>query len=356
MAFAFWTAIALLCSVQTYVSYLVWSKPEYAPVSFALAMRRSFEEWFPWFFLTLLIWRVAGGLRLEQLKIRKWIAIHCALGLGVSCISIAIYSALLHGQKSVDGTIFQFQAMFKKLFVYHLEMDLIIYWLVVMTHHGWHYYLENQERELRASELQRELTRTRLDALRMQLNPHFLFNTLHTISAYIYEKPAAAERIVVRLSELLRLSLEEGRDHEIPLHRELAFLERYLEIERVRFEDRLTVEMKIDPALQNALVPCFILQPVVENAIKHGIEPREDMGQITISAQRRNGTLEIAVADNGAGLSPGGKEVRDGIGLSNTRSRLKHLYGDAQSFDLESPPSGGLVARFVIPYRPSNEC
>jgi LytS/YehU family sensor histidine kinase len=223
---------------------------------------------------------------------------------------------------------------------------------------GWHYHQRNRERELQASALATELVRTRLDVLRMQLNPHFLFNTLHTISALIHESPEDADRIVARLSELLRVSLEQSDTQEVPLREELAFLERYLEIEQTRFQDRLAIEMEIDAGLDDVLVPSLILQPLVENAVRHGIEPRENTGRITIAARRLEAMLELKVSDNGPGLSETEMAPRrEGVGLSNTRSRLLHLYGAKQQFELTPAPGGGLEARLLIPCRTeAGEC
>jgi two-component system, LytTR family, sensor kinase len=186
----------------------------------------------------------------------------------------------------------------------------------------------------------------------MQLNPHFLFNTLHAVSALIHEDPEAADRVVARLSELLRLSLDQTKPQQVPLHEELVFLDRYLEIEQTRFSDRLKVEKQVSPDVERALVPYLILQPLVENAIRHGIEPREDQGKVIISACRSNGMLQLRITDNGAGLvEQDDAGAREGIGLSNTRSRLKHLYGEDYRLELTSAAGGGLEARIDIPYR-----
>src|SRR5205085_1761092 len=206
--------------------------------------------------------------------------------------------------------------------------------------------------EVEAAQLQRELVEARLDALRMQLNPHFLFNTLHAISALIHDNPDAADRVVARLSELLRLSLDQTKPQQVPLSEELPFLDRYLEIEQTRFAERLTIEKHIAPDAQQALVPYLILQPLVENAIRHGIEPREDVGLVQICAQRRNGHLELRVRDDGDGLdSKTQAKSHEGIGLSNTRARLHHLYGERCRLELIAVNGGGFEAKIEIPFR-----
>jgi len=221
---------------------------------------------------------------------------------------------------------------------------------------GWDYYGRYRERELEAAELQRELVEARLEALRMQLNPHFLFNTLHAISAMIHENPETADRMIARLSELLRLTLDGSKAQEVPLSQELEFLDRYLEIEQARFSDRLKIEKLVQPEVLTALVPYLILQPLVENAIRHGIEPREELGQISIRASHNNGMLQLCVSDNGPGLSENQPAAwREGIGLSNTRSRLRHLHGENGRLELASAPGGGLEARIELPFRTANQ-
>jgi LytS/YehU family sensor histidine kinase len=226
-----------------------------------------------------------------------------------------------------------------------------MYWFIVICHEGWHYYQSFRERELHAAELQHELVEAKLAALRMQLNPHFLFNTLHAVSALIHENPDAADRVLVRLSELLRLTLDQSRPEEVALCEEMAFLEGYLEIEQTRFPDRLQIEKNVEPDTTEALVPFLILQPLVENAIRHGIEPNEKAGRLSIRASRSNGTLHLSVTDNGAGLDGASTNPGKGIGLSNTRSRLRHLYGEKCILELVPVQGGGLEARIQLPFK-----
>ena len=355
LIFAVWTLVMIVEGAQFYASQFV----ENHPIPLGLAFRRSCEEWYPWVLLTLGILWVAGRLSLERMGLKRWFFLHLATSVVVSLIYLSIHAWFLSGQKSVmDGSIFEFRAVFRKLVLFYCNVPLVIYWVIVIGHQGWHYYQRSRERELQASALATELVRTRLEVLRMQLNPHFLFNTLHAISALIHEQPDDADRIVARLSELLRVSLEQTDAQEVPLRQELAVLERYLEIERTRFQDRLAVEMEVESGLDDVLVPSLILQPLVENAIRHGIEPREDTGRVKIGARRLDGMLELKVSDNGPGLPEA--EVaprREGVGLSNTRSRLSHLYGANHQFELTPALGGGLEARLLIPCRTeAGEC
>jgi sensor histidine kinase YesM len=188
----------------------------------------------------------------------------------------------------------------------------------------------------------------------MQLHPHFLFNTLNAISELIYKDPESADRMITDLSDLLRLSFENLELQEIPLKQELEFLEKYLEIELMRFHDRLSVNMEISPDTLGASVPNMILQPLVENAIKHGIAPRSSGGHIDIHTVRSNGHLEIEVSDDGLGVPFGDLEnLPEGVGLTNTRRRLRHLYGDKHEFVLTSAEKGGLSINLTIPYKES---
>jgi two-component system, LytTR family, sensor kinase len=349
LIFGIWTLVVIVEAAQYYASQFV----EHHTFPLGLAIRRAAEEWYPWAVLTLAVLWVARRCKLEREGVKRWIMVHGATSALVSLVYFTIYAWFLNGQKSVmDGTTFVFGNVFKKLLVYYFHVALVIYWAIVLAYESWRYYQRSRERELQSAALATELARTRLDVLRMQLNPHFLFNTLHTISALIHDSPDDADRIVARLSELLRVSLDQSDTHEVPLQQELAFLERYLEIEQTRFQDRLAVEMQVEPGLEKLLVPSLILQPLVENAIRHGIEPREDLGRVNICARRLDGMLELKVSDNGPGLTDTDAATRrEGVGLSNTRSRLAHLYGAHHRFELTPAAGGGLEARLLIPCR-----
>ena len=203
-----------------------------------------------------------------------------------------------------------------------------------------------EERE----QLEARLARAQLQSLRLQLHPHFLFNTLNTINALIGTDRHAAERVISGLSELLRMSLSSASEQEVSLARELELLTHYIEIQQIRFQDRLTVNFRIDPDARQALVPNLMLQPLVENAIRHGIAPRAAAGHVMVTATRRDGRLELSVVDDGVGENPRA-DHRDGVGLGNTRARLLSLYGSDHRFEAGSPSSGGFAVHIEIPYR-----
>jgi LytS/YehU family sensor histidine kinase len=225
-----------------------------------------------------------------------------------------------------------------------LDKELLVYWIIVLTSHAAVYYQRYREGELRASQAQ-------LQALKMQLHPHFLFNALHAISALVHSDPDAADKMIARLGDFLRLTLDASATQEVPLRRELEFLNCYLEIERVRFNDRLTTSLEVDPRVLDCRVPNLILQPLVENAIRHGVSQRAAHGHVEVRAERRGDALRLEVRDNGAGLSNASacRANKGGVGLSNTRARLQQLYGSAYRFELADDPRGGAIATLEIP-------
>jgi sensor histidine kinase YesM len=221
---------------------------------------------------------------------------------------------------------------------------------------SWHerlarqYSVEAREREL----LQARLAASRLDSLKQQLQPHFLFNALNAMAALVDTDPPAAQRMIAGLGKLIRVSLDSGGNQEMSLREELAVLEHYLAIQRLRFEDRITVVIGADDNVQDALVPTLILQPLVENSIKYGLGRHAAPGRIEVHAWRERNTLALEVTDNGPGLE--GKSIEsvvERVGVGNARARLQYLYGDSHTFTLESPASGGFAVRMRIPYRTS---
>jgi two-component sensor histidine kinase len=209
----------------------------------------------------------------------------------------------------------------------------------------------DRDRQLVAAQLESRLAQAQLKVLEMQVQPHFLFNTLNGISVLIRDDPEKARSMITRLSEFVRMALDRSGVQEISLREELLFVDRYLQIELLRFADRLTVKEEVDDALLDALVPAMILQPLVENAIRHGVSKRRGPVTIRIAASRDNGSLSLHVCDNGAGLGlNGGGGVREGIGLTNTRERLRQLYGEYQRLDFVSVATGGVEVALTIPY------
>jgi sensor histidine kinase YesM len=244
--------------------------------------------------------------------------------------------------------------------LFNLPTGFMSYGTIFLVSYVIGYYRRHQEEELKITRLKAELaqaqlqvTEAQLQALKMQMHPHFLFNTLNSISALLDEDVDAADQMLARLGDLLRMTLENSGAQEVTLQEELEFLRCYLEIEQVRFHDRLTVNMHIEPETLDARIPNLILQPIVENAIKHGIVSRIAPGRIEISARRSDDTLQLQVKDNGPGLNQGESlsgRVKEGLGLANTRARLEQMYLAAYRFEMRDAPEGGLQVTLEIPF------
>lgn len=222
-----------------------------------------------------------------------------------------------------------------------------IYLALVSMAHALYYSRRSKEREHRSLELEARLAQARLEALKMQLQPHFLFNALNAIAALVHKDAEAADEMLAALSDFLRMVLETTGAQELPLSRELALVERYLAIEHARFGDRLRYHLDVTPETEPALVPAFLLQPLVENAVRHGLEPRPGAGSLSIRARRNEGALHLSVADDGVGLAPG-KPTREGIGLENTRARLRELYQGAATLELRN--GSGVTVEITLPF------
>jgi two-component system LytT family sensor kinase len=244
-------------------------------------------------------------------------------------------------------------ACFRAYFGFGFYIDLIIATLIVIGAHALLYYQRFRASQLEEASLRAQLAQAQLRALKMQLHPHFLFNTLHSISSLVLEDPPKANSMIARLGDFLRLTLDHSDQQLVTLREETEFVRCYLEIEQIRFGDRLTVDFKIDPATLSADVPHLILQPVVENAIQHAIAPRATPGRIEIAANRQNDSLRLEVRDTGPGLAaPDNNTERHGVGLSNVRARLERLYGRNFSFEMTNRPAEGFSVILQIPFGP----
>jgi LytS/YehU family sensor histidine kinase len=230
----------------------------------------------------------------------------------------------------------------------YLGPDLLIYCLVLAATEAFANAWESRRRGVAAATYARQLAEARLHVLSAQLHPHIHFNTLHAISALVHDDPARAERLLARLSEMLRLTLRSGTQVETTLDEELALLSRYAEIQEARYGDRLRVAFDVEPRVREAMVPRLILQPLVENAIRHGVTRRITPGRVEVRAWEGDGRLHLSVCDDGVGLRP---PLREGVGLGITRARLRQLYGTEQQVDLTPAPTGGAVCALSIPLR-----
>jgi LytS/YehU family sensor histidine kinase len=235
----------------------------------------------------------------------------------------------------------------------------VVYLVVLAAGLARNYVVRNRARldearrvQAESAELHAQLADARLNALRAQLNPHFLFNTLNAISTLVEEDPRGVRRMIARLGDLLRHTLDEGAEQEIPLARELAMLRRYLDIMEVRFQGKLEVSIESEKSLDDALVPNLVLQPLVENAFRHGLALIQNVGRVNVRAVRNDGDLVLTVSDNGRGPA---WEMREGVGLTNSRARLTQLYGTRHSLTLRAGEGGGAVVEVRVPYHTTSE-
>lgn len=243
------------------------------------------------------------------------------------------------------------QAVFTGFYGRNL-IDMAYYWAVLGVGYSWELHQRYRSEELKAAQLESRLVETELKALREQLHPHFLFNTMNTISVLVREqKNDEAVVLIARLSTLLRMALDNVRTHEVTLRQELDFLERYIDIQKARFPHRLTVTLSVDPEAMEARIPNLLLQPLVENAIVHGVAPKPGPGSVSIGGCVRNGNLHLEVRDDGMGFEASGDRTREGIGLSNTRERITKIYGTSGQLSLRSARGRGVSVAIVIPFR-----
>ena len=292
---------------------------------------------------------------------RNWprrVPLHLLFSLAVAFLQLVANSAALHRMHVFPATLKTFEATFFFLVMIGFHQNVMTYWMILGIQYAFRYYQRYQERErdalrleLNASELKAQLVDARLNALKGQLQPHFLFNTLNAIMVLVrQEKTSEAEEMLARLSDLLRCVLENVEAQEVPLRRELEYLKLYLSIEQVRFQDRLRVLISADPDVLDAAFPHMALQPIVENAIRHGIGRSSATGEIQISAWHAGENLEIRVRNDGPPLNTDSNSTARGIGLANTRARLHHLYGDAAGLTLENCEQGGVAAAITLPF------
>jgi signal transduction histidine kinase len=348
--FGCFTLVGLMFAGQWYVGYTANGYP----ITWLQVGTWALTEWWLWALLSPFILWCARRFYIERQNRGRTIPIHLALGLGFSFVHIVLHAAAEQWTTWAWGPDEQmsFTSSLYHLSTKKFHINLLTYFVIVGVSHAVEYYRRYQERTTLAAQLEAQLSRAQLHALKMQLHPHFLFNTLNTISALIHRDPRAADRMVARLGDLLRLTLDNHGIEEVPLKEELEFLEKYLEIEQTRFHDRLSVRMEIDPESLDARLPNLLLQPLVENAIRHGISARPGAGHIEIHARREQGALQLAVRDDGMGLPADWQTTGQiGVGLANTRARLAQLYGAGHSFTLANMPGGGLEVAIAIPFR-----
>ena len=337
----FWTLVGLAFAGQM---YLVQSKIG-VPVGWSFAVTRSLADWY-----------VFAALSLPAIAFSRRFPLGCAplpLLASVHGVASLVFSLVwMLGRAAVavplEGS--PFRETLRHALLATLFFNLLVYWVVIAVAHAASFYESLRERERRTLELERRVTEARLLALQMQLNPHFLFNALHGVSALMYRDVDAADRMLVKLSTLLRHALDRTDAQQVRLRDEISFLDKYLELEQIRFGSRLSVKHELEDATADALVPNLVLQPLVENALKHGIEPNTKSGVITLRSRLiEGGRIRLEVEDNGRGLAPGAS-AEGGIGTANTRNRLSELYGRRATVEFLPGREGGLKVVLEFPH------
>jgi len=349
---AAWLVPALLSGFDTYMQdRLEGHAAEWRWVIF------NGVDWLLYAVLTPVVFGASRRFPLKRPHIAGRVAIHIAGALAM-CVAWAAMGTVLRLEmfpRAADLTVYKVWLGFVSWVFTTLPFGFGVYFALVGIQHSFFYFAQARERETQAARLAAQLSEARLGALRMQLNPHFLFNSLNAITVLVRDgNTGDASRMLELLSGVLREVLQTGRGHETSLKEELDFLERYLAIEQVRFSDRLRPRIAIDPAIARAAVPRFLLQPLVENALRHGVARRGDAGLVEIAGRREGEQLVLTVRDDGPGLEAtagsGG-----GVGLSNTRERLEALYGERASLDVANAEGGGAIATVRLPYHEATE-
>ncbi|MGH9384507.1 MAG: sensor histidine kinase [Vicinamibacterales bacterium] len=311
------------------MNVVLWSSwALFAPIAFALGRRFPFdrEGW------------------------RRALVAHVPAALVVTSAHLVLVGTGRFGLQRLFGVNAEWGPTVVDAFFRTLDFELPAYWALVGLQHATDYYRQARAREVRAARLETRLIEAQLQALQRQLHPHFLFNTLHAISTLVHRDPEKADAMIERLSDLLRVTLSKVGVQEVTLAEEFEYLRAYLDIEQVHFGDRLEIEYGIDVAALDARVPTLVLQPLAENAVRHGLEPHAGRAVLTIEARREGHRLRLRVRDTGKGLA--GKPARlDGVGLSNTRARIERLYGAEAGLELREHPAGGVVVDLALPLR-----
>ena len=343
LIFVAWTLIVITFSVQAYVFAVARGRPDSFWHEFLVAA----SDWYIWAALTPLALFCCRHFRITSDNWLSAVPVHLVGGILISFLQLAIQVRLNYivnpGYKMGYWRVVYFFATFKG------HINLLTYWVIVALNHGFYYYEQSRARELAWSRMETDLANAQLQVLNMQLHPHFLFNTLNSISTLVSEDPQAARQMVIKLSDLLRASLNKIDQPAVPLQQELELLECYISIEQTRFKDRLAIEKEIDSTALACEVPTMILQPLVENAVRHGIGKHRQADRISIIAQRSNGRLLLEVKNRIGSVENGGPALARGIGLTNTRARLEQLYNSQHSFEIANREGGGVAVKLTLP-------
>jgi two-component system LytT family sensor kinase len=343
LGFAVWTVLGLLSAAQTSIYFMRDGRP----VPWTPVIIDRLADWYTCALFTPLFFWLVRAMPWERSRWWRPAIIQALIALACVPVKYVMYAGI------VQWLIPDYRSVVVgRLIVGNLIYEFMAFGVMFAVIHAVEFYRRALEDTARAARLETRLAEARVEALTAQLQPHFLFNTLHAISTLMHRDVDAADTMLARLGDLLRRTLDSHNGSEVPLSEELRLLDAYLDIARVRFQDRLTVDVTIAAETNGALVPRFVLQPLVENALQHGIGSRNGRGRITIQARREGERLRLSVSDDGVGgvLRDNGFP-REGIGLTNTRQRLRERYGSDHSLQLTNGEGGGLLVAVDIPFR-----
>ncbi|MEO6393513.1 MAG: histidine kinase [Pyrinomonadaceae bacterium] len=348
--FAGWMLVGLSFSVNDYL--------------FVDSLRQYYQEtpdlrsllywdlayWPTWALLAPLIFWLARRFPLDREKWPRNLVLHIVLGLVLIVPQRAVYLSIAWTFQNLGGEHIPLVNLYRKFLLYNLPTGLMSYGVILLGGFLLNFYDEYQQEKLRSTRLRAELNQAQLQALKMQLQPHFLFNTFNSISAMLHEDANAADEMLAQLGDFLRLTLDNSGEQMVTLEAELEFLRQYLSIEQIRLQDRLRVDYDIDPQALTAAVPNLVLQPIIENVIKHGVGQSYGPVRVSVSAQIKGDRLRLSVSDDGPGLPQNGQAGADGFGLNNTRARLRSAFDDDFHFGLSLNLSGGTAAVMDLPF------
>ncbi|HYL93999.1 MAG TPA: histidine kinase [Alphaproteobacteria bacterium] len=342
-----WIAAILLWSTLG----VLFALPGLTSSSWNRALLGSLAQWWSWGLITPLIFWIDARLPFKEKQLGKRILAHLLASVPLTLLYfyVVVVVYVFIGQAKWSALVHPLSL----LNAFGLLWSWVVYWVIFGVRQTLRYYEHYLASELRLEQMERSFSQARLNALRMQLDPHFLFNALNTISSQVGRNPRLARTMIEHLGDLLRSSLDARDKQEIPLAEELAFLDHYVAIQKIRFAENLRIEIQVAPEVKFALVPCLILQPLVENAIRHGISRRASGGTVTVTAGRDANQVEIRVADDGVGLPPGWNlETSSGMGLSVTRERIVSLHpGGTGRFSVRPRTGGGTEVKISLPLR-----
>ena len=319
-------------------------------IIFPFLLLINFALWVGYALWTPLIFWLGRRFRFDRHGWQRALMVHVPASLIITTLHLTLIAVWRFFLQGVRGGNPELMTTIADAFFRTVDQILPVYWAIIGLQHAVDYYRQARAREVRAARLETRLVESQLQALQQQLHPHFLFNTLHAISTLVHRDPEKADAMIERLSDLLRVTLRKVGVQEVELAQELEYLRAYLDIEQIHFGDRLRIEYRIDAAAFDVLVPTLMLQPLVENAVRHGLEPLMRPGTLAIEARADGDTMWLRVRDDGIGFSKTWRR-REGVGLSNTRSRLDRLYGEHAALTIRENPGGGAVVDIYIPLR-----